>query len=665
MLSAATLASGGVDDIDDDTEPRPSSPSSFTPNGGSIDEKVFCVTSTLHSQMRFAFAYILFFLSSLTLCAQPWSDPDSNRFVLRNMTEINSAADDYAPCMTPSRSWLYFTSSRNGGIAKVHRAAREEGGWGEGTLLVDTVIGDTLGDDGALAITFPFLAQLFPLTANDMKDIDFVGMGTFTSGRRPGVIADADLYLVRVGLNQIDMAERNPLPFISSDDWEAQGAITPDGRMLVFASDRAGGGGGMDLWLSVRDRNGEYGAPVNLGPTINTPGNEFSPSFAPDGVTLYFASTGHEGFGGSDLFVTRFSMVEKRLQPPVNLGPRINTTANEAFFFSAGRERCFFVSDRPGGKGGLDIYEGTPNIFVTGYSRVLLSITDTTLGTSAWGRLRIVEPVLGRTIAELDVDPRAPTEIPLPGGGDYRIEAMVPGIEPTIVVLKDLPTDTTYRFVVKLGSPPPPPEMVFTIDGVDVPLFVSGYYRINTQISLDDLRRRQNGDLKRLTYIESVVRDTSVYTGYQQMAGRVQGILDDFYHRCVDQYFPGYAQVKRPNEKLEILVYGYADPRPIIGRYQEKSITFYDSSRGAHQVRTGAKLDNFKLAGLRAFYAVEYLDARFRQAAAEGNDEYLRLMREGVIRWIPISGNVDDYSGGDDLAQKRRIKLVFKRVGAE
>jgi len=595
--------------------------------------------------------------------AQPWSDPDSSQFSARNLTEINSVADDYAPCLTPSREWLYFTSSRRGTIAKVHRAPWMGEKWGSPLLVTDTTIGDTLGDDGALAMTFPFIAQLFPLSVSDLKDLDFVGLGTFTAGRRLGALADADLYVVRVGLNQVDLAERNPIPAINGDDWEAQGAITPDGRILIFTSDRSGGIGGMDLWLSIREGDGSYGAPRNIGSVINTPGNEFSPSFAPDGKSLYFASTGHDGLGGSDIYVTTIDMKRGTFSPPRNLGSRINTSSNEAFFFSAGRERCFFVSDRSGGKGGLDIYEGTPNIFATSYSNIELSIADTTFGKELRGRLRIIEPLLGKVIAELTVEPGVPTQIRLPGGTDYEFEAQVPGFAPTRGVLTEVPTDTTYHYTVKLGTAPVAPEMVFTIDGVDVPLFVSGYYRINTRASLEELKQRQEKDLKTLTYIQNVARDTAAYVEYVRRAERVESILDDFYRRCIDEYFPGYMRVRKPNEKLEIYVYGYADPRPIIGRYREKTITFFDSLGGGHQVRKGEKLDNFKLAGLRALYAVEYLDGRFRDAAAEGHREYVELVNDGTIRWIPVSGNVDDYSGGDDLAQKRRIKLLFRRVG--
>lgn len=603
----------------------------------------------------------LLFILPVLLHAQPWSDPDTSKFQVGNIVEINSTADDYAPCMTPSRLWLYFTSSRTEGIAKVHRSRRAGEKWGDPTLLTSDLTGDSLGDDGALAITFPRLAQLYPMDQKDLSLLEIVGMGTFTSGRRPGADADADLYLIRVGVNQIDFAQRNSISAVNSDDWEAQGAITPDGTTLVFTSDREGGMGGMDLWISIRDLNGEFGPPANLGSLINTEGNEFSPSFAPDGATLYFASTRHGGLGGADLYMARVDVRNKSITEPENLGPRINTSSNEAFFFSAGRERCFFVSDRPGGRGGLDIYEGTPNIFVGGYTNVRFSITDTTLGKHLRGRIKVVEPLLERVVAELDVEPGVTVDLPLPGDLDYRIDASTPGFDSRSLVLKNLPPDTTVAFTVRLGAPPPPPEMVFAIDGVDVPLFVSGYYRINTQTSLDDLRRRQNADLKNVTYIENVALDTAVYEGYQRMADRVRAILDDFYDRCVNQYFPGYMQARKPGEKLEILVYGYADPRPIIGRYQEKSITFFDSSGQSRQVRTGERLDNFKLAGLRARYAVEYLDSRFRQAAAEGKEEYAQLVRDGIVRWIPISGNVDDYSG-DDLASKRRIKLVFRRV---
>jgi hypothetical protein len=78
----------------------------------------------------------------------------------------------------------------------------------------------------------------------------------------------------------------------------------------------------------------------------------------------------------------------------------------------------------------------------------------------------------------------------------------------------------------------------------------------------------------------------------------------------------------------------------------------------------GSELDNFRLAGLRAFFAVEYLDKLFRDAAAQGRDEYIRLRQANAVRWRIVSGEVDAVSG-NTLADKRRIHVTVQRLKDE
>ena len=106
-----------------------------------------------------------------------------------------------------------------------------------------------------------------------------------------------------------------------------------------------------------------------------------------------------------------------------------------------------------------------------------------------------------------------------------------------------------------------------------------------------------------------------------------------------------------------------APPRPIVGVYNEKTVTFYDESNRAYTVSPGDSLDNFKLAGLRAYYAKEYLDQVFRTEGAQGSRQYTDLVNSGVIRWRPVSGGVDELgSGAGDINASRRIKVEFRRV---
>ena len=99
-----------------------------------------------------------------------------------------------------------------------------------------------------------------------------------------------------------DWGEPYELPFNTKEFEEAHPAISPDGKFLYFASDRTGGKGGMDLYVS-EFKDGKWGDPKNLGDQINTPGNEVFP-FVHDDGTMYFASNGWGGLGGLDIFST-------------------------------------------------------------------------------------------------------------------------------------------------------------------------------------------------------------------------------------------------------------------------------------------------------------------------------------------------------------------------
>jgi len=129
-------------------------------------------------------------------------------------------------------------------------------------------------------------------------------------------------------------------------------------------SDRPGGLGEHDIWVSTRTtKNGEWGEPVNLGPVVNSNRDEIGPAISPDGLTLFFSS-GYPytprpgGFGRSDLWMTWRAGTNEPWGKPVNLGPIVNTTANEARpNISADGSTLYFCSTRSGGAGNWDIWQ--------------------------------------------------------------------------------------------------------------------------------------------------------------------------------------------------------------------------------------------------------------------------------------------------------------------
>ncbi|MGB8357160.1 MAG: OmpA family protein [Bacteroidales bacterium] len=138
---------------------------------------------------------------------------------------------------------------------------------------------------------------------------------------------------------------------VNSAYWESQPSISPNGRMLFFVSNRPGGFGGMDIWYSILGNDGKWGKPVNPGKTINTSGDEFSPFIYFNSRTLYFSSNGRESFGGHDIYVTTLNR-DSSWADPVNLGPAVNTPADETgLIIESSGKRAFFSSVREKSKG--------------------------------------------------------------------------------------------------------------------------------------------------------------------------------------------------------------------------------------------------------------------------------------------------------------------------
>ncbi|GIV37054.1 MAG: cell envelope biogenesis protein OmpA [Cyclobacteriaceae bacterium] len=277
---------------------------------------------------------------------------------VKNLEALNSSYSEYNPVYLNNE--LYFTSSRGNG--KIYAAT--------GTPFTSIYKVASRGAIVDMATVSPLPGFINVQNVNN-------GCITFSPDGRIMVFArgntgkrkdsdDVDLYISRFRNGVWTEPQIITGGVNTPDSWDSTPAFSPDGRMLYFASNRKGGFGGTDLYAAQMDSRGRFSRVRNLGPEINTPGNEMFPFMAEDGK-LYFASDGHPGFGGLDLFVVKRSAGKTQVE---NLGEPMNSSGDDFGIFLFRPDRGFFTSNREGGKGDDDIYtfvNEDPNLKVVNY----------------------------------------------------------------------------------------------------------------------------------------------------------------------------------------------------------------------------------------------------------------------------------------------------------
>lgn len=177
----------------------------------------------------------------------------------------------------------------------------------------------------------------------------------FTGCNYPEGVGSCDLYISYKTKNGWSEAE-NLGPIVNTDYWESAPSLSPDKRDLYFSSNQPGGYGGRDIWVTHRSQNGKWSRAVNAGPEVNTGGDEGCPFMYSDNQTLFFNSTGHTGYGNTDLFFIK-RLTDSTWGEAVNLGYPINTIDDEgSLIVAADGKTAFYASDRSDTKGGLDLY---------------------------------------------------------------------------------------------------------------------------------------------------------------------------------------------------------------------------------------------------------------------------------------------------------------------
>ena len=354
---------------------------------------------------------------------------DNYVFAPKNLGDgINTAESEYFPSLTIDGNQMIFTRRLNGMNEDFFGTVKNSNTWSKAFHLKGNI--NTPQNEGAQNIS---------------QDGNWL---VFTGCYRPDGYGSCDLYIsyqTNNGWSEAMNLGRN----INSDQWESQPCLSPDKRDLYFASRRPGGLGGSDIYVSHLQSNGSWSKPENLGPGINTAGDENSPFMHADNQTLFFTSNGLLGYGEEDIFLTRKDAQNKWVKPE-NLGYPINTINTEStLFITSDGVTAYYSSDRSDTKGGLDIYsfELRPDVRPNKTLWIKGKVFDKKTNAGLPSTVELIDLVSKRTLSKVQTDETGNYLITLPVGKDYAFNVNRRGylFYSDNYSLKDKSPDSTYE----------------------------------------------------------------------------------------------------------------------------------------------------------------------------------------------------------------------------
>uniref|UniRef100_UPI004048834E OmpA family protein n=2 Tax=Flavobacterium sp. TaxID=239 RepID=UPI004048834E len=271
-----------------------------------------------------------------------------------NKTDINSEFYDYGPSFFGNQ--IVFTSSRSEGnlYSKIHDWTKQN--------FTDLFVAQ-IDSTGKLENVTNFSTTInikfnesSPVFTKDGKTIYFTRNNYNDGKKRKSDDKEIMEKIYKAEFINGEWTNVKELPFCSDNYKTAHPALSPDEKTLFFVSNMPGTIGNADLYQVAIKSNGSFGKPENLGPTINTEGRETFPFVAADN-TLFFASNGHPGLGGLDIFEAKFT--NNGFAKPVNVGKPINSSMDDFGYVVNSDNLGFFTSNRTGGTGFDDIYTFT------------------------------------------------------------------------------------------------------------------------------------------------------------------------------------------------------------------------------------------------------------------------------------------------------------------
>ncbi|HEU4718713.1 MAG TPA: OmpA family protein [Bacteroidia bacterium] len=274
---------------------------------------------------------------------------DSVKTTITNLgSDINTAFEEYTPVISADGSIMLFTSRRP--VTDKEKKKNKES---KETVYLSRFNSQAGKWEAPSALPSPI----------NVEGRHTSVLGLSNDGQRMLIYRDDETGNGNIWESHLDglqWSEPELLPDpINSPYHESSASFSPDGRTLYFVSDRPGGLGGRDIWISTLGADGKWSTPINPGAAINTPDDEEGVFIHPDGVTLYFSSKGRGGLGGYDVY--KSVRVNGMWTTAVSLGQPINTTGDDLFFVltASGKKAYYSCNAQADNKGKRDLYEIT------------------------------------------------------------------------------------------------------------------------------------------------------------------------------------------------------------------------------------------------------------------------------------------------------------------
>lgn len=328
---------------------------------------------------------------------------------VRPIAELNTSSDDFGASMSLDTTLLLYTTAGVGGEQQVVQSRLSAGVWGT-----------------------PASIEAFPSDrSHGTPSITPGGEMVYVAGDEYG-FGDCDLYAAEVGprgavpAGQIPWnVPRNLGRLVNGKNWESTPSISADGSTLYFSSDRPGGYGGRDIWLCTRRRDGTWEEPINAGEAVNSKFDETTPMMSPDGRTLFFASNGHPGLGGFDIFAVS---IQGGRPSRDHFGSPINSTGDDiAMSISSDGSHAFLSSNRSGGEGGYDLYTVWPVPVEIAPVRIVTVPVRNTAGAPITAMVEVRDGASGAMVSRVKVGAEAgQAQFVLPRAHNYVITAISP-----------------------------------------------------------------------------------------------------------------------------------------------------------------------------------------------------------------------------------------------